>query len=502
MIPAVSASRDDRQAARNVLLLTGAFLTCLWGFFAYWTVSGYRDTMAASQRSLEELTSAVNQYVVNLLKMAEVFQTTAERWTIQNSEQDPRMDPGFVGLIDDFRQRTHGLIDVRMATSRGDLFYFPNDPGHPKDNVADREYFQAVIHSPAGLQHVGIPVVSRVSKRWRLPLTVRMARPVHDLEVINASVDLSELIGRFESQRPKPHGTITLLRTDGVLLARAPEQPMQTGKRAAADWADWPQISDGSGVIISARTPYDGTTRLISYQRVPDLPLVVLVTATRDDVLAAWRKQTLMAGILLVLVTLGGGLFSARLLELLHLLNRHVREQERLAVTDSLTGLYNRRHLMDTGKREMVRALRYGKPLSLIMLDIDHFKLINDTWGHQMGDRVLKGLADTIATTVREQDTFARIGGEEFAIVLPETDLDNAHRLAERIRSRVEGSILTSLDDGYEISITISLGMTTQAPHDPSFETLMSRADRALYRAKESGRNRSVAEIDTTQQPG
>lgn len=497
MIRASSPS-EDRRAARNVVLLTVVFLGCLWGVSVYWAVESYRETVVASERSLAQMTHAVEQYVSNLLKMAEVFQTTAERWVDASAPSDPRTDAGFIALIEDFRQRTNGLIDIRMATTQGDLYYFPAEPGRPRDNVADREYFQAVIQAPPGTQYVGIPVVSRVSGQWRLPITMRMQRVQHGLAVINASVNLSELIRTFESERPKPHGSISFWRADGTLLARAPQSNARIGKPDAAGWGDWAQISTRpGGAIVSRNTPYDGTTRLISHQRLRDKPLVVAVTATLDDILAAWRKQTLMVFLGLLLVSAGGILFAARLLRALRQLSLHALEQERLAITDPLTGLVNRRHLFETGMQEMARARRYDQPMALLLLDIDYFKRVNDTWGHPVGDGVLKGLAARMVASVRNQDAVGRLGGEEFAVILPETDLHGGGLLAERMRTSVEETPILTTDDGQAVSITVSIGIAALRPDDVSFETLLSRADKGLYRAKEAGRNRIGCDAGT-----
>jgi diguanylate cyclase (GGDEF)-like protein len=484
-------SQDEaHRAVRNVILLTVVFLGCLWGGFAYWAINGRQEAIAEAEHRLEQMTHAVEQYARNLLKMSEVFQVTAERWLEEKSPDDPRSDAGFIALIDDFRQRTHGLIDIRMATSNGDLYYFPNGSGRAQDNVADREYFRAVIDALPGTRHIGIPVISRVSGQWRLPITMRMKHVHHGLEVINASVDLNELIATFDSERPKPDGSISFWRTDGTLLARAPQREAMVGKKDVVRWEDWQKISSPPhGLIISNATPYDGVIRLISHRRLVDLPLIVAVTASLDDTLASWRRQTLTVFASLILVTLWSVVFSSRLVGILRLLKRHSLEQERLAITDQLTGLYNRRYLIETGTREMARAHRYDKPMSLLLLDIDYFKTVNDTWGHSTGDGVLRGLAATMNAIVRDQDTVGRLGGEEFAIILPETDPKGTHFIAERIRAAIQETPMAITAEGRAITITVSIGMATVSPNDESFEAVLSRADKGLYRAKETGRN-------------
>jgi diguanylate cyclase (GGDEF)-like protein/PAS domain S-box-containing protein len=162
---------------------------------------------------------------------------------------------------------------------------------------------------------------------------------------------------------------------------------------------------------------------------------------------------------------------------------------KQVATTDYLTGLCNRRHFMALGKIELERQKRYAHAgLSLIMLDLDHFKVINDTHGHEIGDLVLKTFAYMGQKALRDADVFARVGGEEFVILLPETDLMGAFAIAERFRQACERSSVT-LDKG-GISFTVSLGVATWNSSINGIEELMNHADQALYRAKKKGRNR------------
>ncbi|MES9874681.1 MAG: diguanylate cyclase [Candidatus Sedimenticola sp. 6PFRAG7] len=166
------------------------------------------------------------------------------------------------------------------------------------------------------------------------------------------------------------------------------------------------------------------------------------------------------------------------------------RLMERLAAEDVLTGLLNRRMGMERLKTEIARCKRGGRPLSLAMLDIDHFKRVNDTMGHSAGDEGLRALADIIRSNLREYDIAFRYGGEEFVLVLPDTPAHQAMNVAERLRAAVEcNKIIISGQE--HLSFTISIGVE-QLHADMEMETLMGHADDALYAAKKSGRNRSV----------
>jgi diguanylate cyclase (GGDEF)-like protein/PAS domain S-box-containing protein len=158
-----------------------------------------------------------------------------------------------------------------------------------------------------------------------------------------------------------------------------------------------------------------------------------------------------------------------------------------LARHDPLTGMANRRFFFERANLEFARSKRYQPPLSIAMMDIDHFKKINDEFGHSAGDEVLKSFCNTSQRLLRETDLFARIGGEEFAVLLPDTGSAGAVRVAERLRREVaEGNLLLGAG---EIKFTISIGVATLRSTDTSVEDCLQRADRAMYRAKENGRN-------------
>jgi len=159
---------------------------------------------------------------------------------------------------------------------------------------------------------------------------------------------------------------------------------------------------------------------------------------------------------------------------------------------DPLTGVANRRFFYERVAEEFARARRFGRSLSFVMLDIDHFKQINDRWGHATGDKVLKNLGDSVQNMLRQVDVFARIGGEEFAVLGPDTDLEGAYSLAERVRRGVEAQTVVEGND--TITYTISAGVATLVPEDATFEVALARADKALYAAKRSGRNRTSRE--------
>lgn len=163
-------------------------------------------------------------------------------------------------------------------------------------------------------------------------------------------------------------------------------------------------------------------------------------------------------------------------------------EVHQLATYDALTDLYNRRHFMDVMDREIARALRHGRELALCIIDVDLFKPVNDTFGHIAGDEVLRRIAAELRQHVRREDVAARIGGEEFAVLLPEGTAEDAIAFAERLREAIAATIFSP--GGTPRQITVSVGVAPLRPPDTSRSQLLAAADAALYRAKHEGRNR------------
>jgi diguanylate cyclase (GGDEF)-like protein len=162
----------------------------------------------------------------------------------------------------------------------------------------------------------------------------------------------------------------------------------------------------------------------------------------------------------------------------------------RITIMDGLTQTYNKRYFMEFLEREMARGLRYGRPLSLMMIDVDHFKEVNDRHGHLAGDAVLRELAHKVKGKVRREECLARFGGEEFALVTPESGPEKARKFAEKIRATVEAQKFVF--DGKSVSVTVSIGIADMVPEFTEPELFIRSADERLYTAKEQGRNRVV----------
>jgi diguanylate cyclase (GGDEF)-like protein len=216
---------------------------------------------------------------------------------------------------------------------------------------------------------------------------------------------------------------------------------------------------------------------------------VLIPTATMDRELRTNRLE-------LIVVSLGSiGLITGILYfmtwKLVVRLDEVQKKLKYMAVTDELTGLRNRRAIMEQLEKEYQRSVRSGEPLSLVLLDIDHFKRINDTYGHGFGDMVLKTVAEIMRSGLRSYDLLGRIGGEEFLIASPGSSLDEAKGLAQRILDAVRDGKIG--DKNHEIAVTVSAGVTSLGDQDARADAVLGRADTALYMAKQEGRDRVVA---------
>ena len=216
-------------------------------------------------------------------------------------------------------------------------------------------------------------------------------------------------------------------------------------------------------------------------------------------VFPAWTTEVLGQPALLIIPKIANVTAGCVVLGLLlfHWLPQAVREwtnsEQRmqdlatLAAIDPLTGVYNRRQFETLARAELARAQRYVRPLSVLIVDVDFFKRVNDTFGHEIGDWVLKMVATTIKSAKRDSDIVARMGGEEFVVMLPETTIEAARGVAERIREMVHVSSLAIGED--KLTLTISIGVAEATVRNSGIESVLREADQALYQAKQNGRN-------------
>lgn len=222
----------------------------------------------------------------------------------------------------------------------------------------------------------------------------------------------------------------------------------------------------------------------------PNLNQAVSIFENEANRRIEWLRTAQKVVLITLLITLSlEAIFIFR--PLVDRVRRYAASLYELATRDSLTGLANRRHFMDVGNRELLLASRSGRPLSVAMLDLDHFKSVNDTYGHAVGDLVLKRFASLALATLRSSDIVGRVGGEEFALILREMSPSDASAVAEKLRA----AAAADRSEGLPV-FTVSIGISVTNANDRSLDDVLRRADKALYAAKGEGRNRVAVALD------
>jgi diguanylate cyclase (GGDEF)-like protein len=354
----------------------------------------------------------------------------------------------------------------------------------PEDRSGE-EYFKIHQEQPDAGLFISSPTLHHGA--YAIVLSRRIsAEDGRFLGVVAGSIRFSYFHDLFGRLRLDPDDVISVLRRDGTVIMRKPFDLDIIGKN----------LGDLPGVRRALSEPngsYSGTgsvshSRRLYVWRDGTRPLVVMVGKPWVDIYRLWRTEATRIGAImgtLAVFVLGVSLFLAR-----EIGRRATAEEklEELATTDALTGLRNRRKFDAAMEVEWRRAVRQKRPLALLMIDADHFKTFNDTFGHQAGDEVLIGIAICISDSVhRAGDCAARYGGEEFAVLLPDLSPAQAFLVAETIRLKVEQWC------GETAITTVSIGVASMVPDANSEWTVMvNAADRALYAAKADGRNRTV----------
>lgn len=361
-----------------------------------------------------------------------------------------------------------------------------------KGNYADREYF--TVHKArrdVGL-YIGRPLVSRLTGERMLPFSRRIDNPDGSFGgVALGTLKLSYFTRLFDRIGLGRDGAINLYLRNGTRIVRHPYVEADIGASIAGTGNFDRFMREGSGTFV-ATSVRDAVERHYAFTQVGDLPLVLNVAVATAEIEAAWRAKALVIAV--VVLALCGLTIALSLLfgrELRRRAEMHA-EMARLSRTDALTGLANRRRFDEVFATALASAGRTGKPLSLLVVDADHFKRYNDRYGHAVGDEVLKGLAHCLAASVhRPDDLVARVGGEEFVVFLPGTDAAGALRVADAVHERVATLSVPSAGIGAG-AVTVSIGLATGPGLDAEgSESLYRAADAALYEAKAGGRNQT-----------
>ena len=374
-------------------------------------------------------------------------------------------------------------------------------------SVKDRSYFKHHRDTADANAFIGPVIRSRSSNQWILTLSRRIDHADGRFAgVALASIDLAHFDRFFGQFDVGPHGALALASTDGMLIDRRPFVDAVIGTDQSATPLFRDHASHEKQGILTTVSALDGVERLIAFRQLDDYPVIVFAALSTDDILAEWRATAITHTIFVVVLVLTLGLIGFVLVRQVRS-KSFVEEQLRtsqaaletknvqlsaIATKDGLTGLANRRELDRVLTDEMSRAYRSRGPLTVIMLDVDHFKAFNDRYGHLAGDDCLRGVADALAEHVRRPGDFlARFGGEEFVAVLPGVDTVGAATVAEAFCASVRNlQIVHAGSPKGMVSISAGVAVWSIDSVEVSMAALLHTADSALYHAKRNGRDR------------
>ncbi len=403
---------------------------------------------------------------------------------------------GSAGVLPDLRANAllppDLLFAVGIADANGDVV--AGTRASLKGNIASRDYFVGQRLADAFV--VGSPRRRVDTGEWTMQFSRRLATADGRFNgIVFMSVDAAYFVSAYEPEKLGAHGLLGLLGTDGVFRARRSGDEVSAGG-SVVDVARFVAASDG--VVASTDVALDGISRFTKAIKLFDLPLVVVVGLSRDEQFAtANRKAMTYLG-----RAVGGSVVVVALLLLLGRMSRqlaegrkravaeqalHAERVEHLAYHDALTALPNRSMFSRLLVQSIAHAKRHERRLAVLFLDLDRFKQINDTLGHDAGDQLLKEVAVRLGTCLRTSDTVARLGGDEFVALLPELD---DHRYAATVALKILAVLATPfVVSGHDVRVTASIGISTYPTDGLDESTLTKNADIAMYSAKAEGKN-------------
>ncbi len=481
----------ERSRPLSVRLLIASSVAAVIGFSAVCSsvlLDMRRSEEALAQQMLENLATGVDADISRNIELYDLsLRAVVANIVLPEAASVSRPILHLILFDHALTAKHFGAIQVFDAEGRLTVDASSLDP--LPDNRSDEEYFRVHRDNPDAGLFISRPMLHRGA--YAIVLSRRISgADGRFLGVAAGSIHFSYFHELFERLSLDQDETITVLRRDRTIIMRKPFDLDVIG-RNLAERSTWnPANLPGDGAY-AGQGPVDSVPRLY-VRRSSTSPLFVVVGKPLHSIFALWRDHAIKIGaIMLALIAfvLVGAIFLAR-----EIARRAQAEHllEEMATTDALTGLRNRRKFDAIIESEWRRAMRHGAAISLLMIDADHFKMFNDTHGHQAGDQVLIGIAICISDSVRRGgDCAARYGGEEFAVLLPGQSAEQALAVAETIRRKVAGWA----DD--VATTTVSIGLASVKPVAPmDWPALVSSADKALYAAKAAGRNRcTVADV-------
>lgn len=367
------------------------------------------------------------------------------------------------------------IMDILIVNPQSEIIHWTQEGTKP--NIKDREYITFHLsQSNSNVTYIGKPQLSRVHKnKWFFAVSKAYYHENKLENIVVMILDLAFFNNRYKNSLPNNNATIFIAANSGEIYTRFPYKKEDIGKQLK-------EIADFSKLRIESKhfdipSPLDNQARIASLVQSQNYPIVTGSSLLTSDVLVPWEKQKNITAIITSIISFG---FIILIIYYTKLQFRLVQ----LSQEDSLTKLYNRGYFTYHSNNEFFKAQRYNEPLAIIMLDIDDFKMINDTKGHKAGDKVIKILANCIKNSIREIDLAGRYGGEEFVILLVQSDVNAAKKVAQRIQD----AFINNEDN--QMCTTASFGVSSFQQGDENVEEIIHRADMALYSSKHAGKNR------------
>lgn len=482
-------------------------ISCILNIFGIWIAlfiqirHDYLQTKKSAEANIFNLARAYEEHVNGnvkdidklLLNLRTEYKESFSHFTAES------------GLIKEYGY-DNKQVQLTVINQEGTVEFADSPLGHDLLGPVERQQLVKSFEIKNDALFISNPLPEKTNNHW----SVNFTRKLFDKKgafagILIASASPSFFSDFFQSIDVGNNGAITLFGTDRYILARAAgtrNTDDAIGKQIAEDH---PFISKRiQNGIYSSTCSIDGVNRISAFRKLQKYPLFVQVGLSEKDI---FRNTSNRRNNMLVIGVLISVAFFAALAVLIQLereqqkllekvskrdgqLQDTLKELEHLVTTDSLTGLPNRRSFFSRAQIEFTRSNRYNRPLSLIMIDVDHFKNVNDRYGHLVGDTALKHVSKIMANCIRESDMVARYGGEEFIIILPETDASGAGNIAERVRLEIEGSRVL-VDGMADLGLTVSMGIACKSSSNriQDLDRLLQEADDAMYQSKTSGRN-------------
>jgi diguanylate cyclase (GGDEF)-like protein len=385
------------------------------------------------------------------------------------------------------------VFTVSITNSKGDVV--ASTSPSPMSNVAEQDYFQRQSDTLS----ISRPQLDPNTGKWNLTFSRRLNSVNGKFSgIVMVSFDATYFVSSYESSKLGKHGMLGILGDDGTFLVRRIGDAVTANEKSDLQ-AKQMYTADEMGHKHTLQTnTRDGVRRYISVHKIYGFPLAVIVGLSADEQLAAvqqnkqvylWRA-TAGSLIMLLIIAVMGRMSHQLMLSRQRIVEEHIAHAarvEHIAYHDSLTALPNRSLFSKLLDQSISQAHRYNRQLAVLFLDLDHFKNINDTLGHEAGDQLLQELAARLKACLRDSDTVARLGGDEFVVMLPELDVEKyTATVAQKILAATARPFVLS---GQVYHVTASIGVSTYPQDGLDEQTLMKNADTAMYKAKEEGKN-------------